>query len=215
MNDLLPDKTQNSISVLIVEDNPADQELLQEHLKSTNLLIADIVVVSRLSDALRVLKERTFSLVFLDFFLPDSNGLESFIQLAKENSKTPVIILSGLSDNQLSLNSLSLGAQDFLIKGDYTEQSLEKAVRYCIERKKNLEIIEENNERYNTISKATNDILWDWNIITGKVLWTGDGLKNYLPGTINSIPSFFMEVSKPLDDNYFTGRSRHYKNQKN
>ena len=80
----------------------------------------------------------------------------------------------------LSGTAISLGAQDFLIKGDYTEQSLEKAVRYSIERKKNLEIIEENNERYNTISKATNDIIWDWNLITNKVMWTGQGLKNYL-----------------------------------
>ena len=72
-----------------------------------------------------------------------------------------------------------------MIKGDYTDQFLEKTVRYGIERKKNLEIIEENNERYNTISKATNDILWDWNLITDKVLWTGQGLKNYLPDNTN------------------------------
>lgn len=179
------DHSQNSISILIIEDNPADQELLQENLKSTNLLITDIKVVDRLADALTLLKNQSFSLIFLDFFLPDSNGLESFIELAKENSKIPVVILSGLSDTQLSLNAISLGAQDFLIKGDYTDQFLEKTVRYSIERKKNLEIIEENNERYNTISKATNDILWDWNLVTDKVSWTGQGLKNYLPDNTN------------------------------
>ncbi|MEO6453839.1 MAG: response regulator, partial [Ginsengibacter sp.] len=175
------DQSQNGLSLLIIEDNPADQELLQENLKSTNLVITDIKVADRLADALALLKKQTFSLIFLDFFLPDSNGLESFIELAKENSKIPVVILSGLSDTQLSLNAISLGAQDFLIKGDYTDQYLEKTVRYCIERKKNLEIIEESNERYNTFSKATNDILWDWNLVTDKVLWTGQGLKNYLP----------------------------------
>jgi signal transduction histidine kinase len=51
--------------------------------------------------------------------------------------------------------------------------------------KKNLEIIEENNERHNTISKATNDLIWDWDLVTDKVLWTGQGLKNYLPDTIS------------------------------
>ena len=153
------DHSQNSISILIIEDNPADQELLQENLKSTNLLITDIKVVDRLADALTLLKNQSFSLIFLDFFLPDSTGLESFIELAKENSKIPVVILSGLSDTQLSLNAISLGAQDFLIKGDYTDQFLEKTVRYSIERKKNLEIIEENNERYNTISKARKSVV--------------------------------------------------------
>lgn len=179
------DQSQNNISILIIEDNPADQELLQENLKSTNLLISDVKVVDRLADAVKLLKEQNFSIIFLDFFLPDSNGLESFIELSKQNSKIPVVILSGLSDTQLSLSAISLGAQDFLIKGDYTEVFLEKTVRYCIERKKNLELIEENNERYNTISKATNDILWDWNLVTDKVSWTGQGLKSYLPDNTN------------------------------
>jgi signal transduction histidine kinase/DNA-binding response OmpR family regulator len=187
------DHPQNNISILIIEDNPADQELLIENLKSTNLIISDIKIAERFADAITLLKQYSFSLIFLDFYLPDSSGIESFTVLAKENSKIPVIILSGLSDTQLSLKAISLGAQDFLIKGDYTEQSLEKAVRYSIERKKNLEIIEENNERHNTISKATNDIIWDWNLITNKVLWTGQGLKNYLPdnATEKDIPHDF------------------------
>ena len=187
------DQSQVDISILIIEDNPADQELLLENLKSTNLLIKDIKIADRLEDAITFLRQQSFSLIFLDFYLPDSSGMESFTVLSKENSKIPVIILSGLSDTKLSLNAISLGAQDFLIKGDYTEQSLEKAVRYSIERKKNLEIIEENNERHDTISKATNDIIWDWNLITHKVLWTGQGLRNYLPGdaTEKDVPHNF------------------------
>jgi signal transduction histidine kinase/DNA-binding response OmpR family regulator len=187
------DESQNNISILVIEDNPADQDLLTENLKSTNLIIKDIKIADRLADAITLLKQQSFSLIFLDFYLPDSSGMESFTVLAKENSKIPVIILSGLSDTELSLKAIALGAQDFLIKGEYTEQSLEKAVRYSIERKKNLEIIEENNERHDTISKATNDIIWDWNLTTNKVLWTGQGLKSYLPGTVSEkdIPNSF------------------------
>lgn len=188
------DHPQNQISILVIEDNPADQELLVENLQNTNLSISDIKTADRLSDAITLLRQQAFSLIFLDFYLPDSSGMESFTVLSKENSKIPVVILSGLSDTELSLNAISLGAQDFLIKGDYTEQSLEKAVRYSIERKKNLEIIEENNERHNTISKATNDIIWDWNLITNKVLWTGQGLKSYIPEdiAIKDIPDDFL-----------------------
>jgi signal transduction histidine kinase/DNA-binding response OmpR family regulator len=188
------DHPQNQISILVIEDNPADQELLVENLQNTNLAIIDIKTAARLSDAITLLRQQSFSLIFLDFYLPDSSGMESFTVLSKENSKIPVIILSGLSDTELSLKAIALGAQDFLIKGDYTEQSLEKAVRYSIERKKNLEIIEENNERHNTISKATNDIIWDWNLITNKVLWTGQGLKSYISEDIavKDIPDDFL-----------------------
>jgi PAS domain S-box-containing protein len=179
------DQQQNAISILIIEDNIGDQVLLEENLKSTNLVISDITIVSTLTEALRLLNKQSFSLIFLDLFLPDSAGLESFTELVKSFSKIPVIISSGLSDTGVALNAISLGAQDFLIKSDYDYKLLEKTVRYSIERKKNFEIIEENIERHNIISKATNDIIWDWNLVTNKVLWRGIGLKNYLPENIS------------------------------
>src|ERR1051325_8375893 len=111
------DQSQNNLSILIIEDNPADQDLLVENLKSTNLLISDIKIAERLADAIALLKKQSFSLIFLDFYLPDSSGMESFTALGRENSKIPVVILSGLSDTELSLKAILLGAQDFLIKG--------------------------------------------------------------------------------------------------
>ena len=172
---------ENSISILIIEDNPGDQLLLETHLENTNLSIAKVSMASTIAEGISYLRQEPFSLIFLDFFLADSNGLESYIELAKINSKVPVIILSGLSDTALSLKAISLGAQDFLLKGAYDWQSLEKSVWYSIERKKNIELLKENNERYDIISKATNDIIWDWDLITDKVKWIGQGLKNYLP----------------------------------
>src|SRR5215213_8131551 len=106
------DQTQDNISILVIEDNPADQDLLVENLKSTSLLINDIKIADRLADAIALLKQQSFSLIFLDFYLPDSSGIESFTVLARENSKIPVIILSGLSDTKLSLKAIAQGAQD-------------------------------------------------------------------------------------------------------
>jgi PAS domain S-box-containing protein len=172
-----------SISILIIEDNPGDQLLLETHLENTHLSIAKITFASTIAEGISYLQQEAFSLIFLDFFLPDSNGLESYTELCKINSKVPVIILSGLSDTALSLKAISLGAQDFLLKGAYNWQSLEKSVWYSIERKRNIELLKENNERYDLISKATNDIIWDWDMVTNKVKWIGQGLKNYLaPG---------------------------------
>lgn len=184
---------ENSISILIIEDNPGDQVLLEAHLENTQLPITKITMASTIAEGIRYLQKAPFSLIFLDFFLPDSNGLESYIELSKINSKVPVIILSGLSDTALSLKAISLGAQDFLLKGEYNWQALEKSVWYSIERKKNLELLKENNERYDIISKATNDIIWDWDLVTDKVKWIGQGLKNYLPLNVaeENIPDNF------------------------
>lgn len=185
-----------NLSILIVEDNPADAFLLEENLRSTNLPIENIVVADTLAKAAAIVNEHSFSLIFLDFFLPDSSGLSSFIELSEINSSIPVVILSGLTDTQMAMNAISMGAQDFLIKGEFTLQTLSKAISYSIERKKNLELVRQNNERYDLISKATNDIIWDWNLVTNKVSWMGQGLKEYV-----------CEVSGIADD--FWARSLH------
>ncbi len=172
-----------NLSVLIIEDNPGDQVLLETQLEKTSLSIENICMASTIAEGIRLLKETNFSLLFLDIFLPDSDGLNSYTEIARINSAIPVIILSGLSDTALALKAISLGAQDFLMKGDYTHHSLEKAVWYSIERKKNLVLLKERNERYDIISKATNDIIWDWDLLTDKVKWTGQGIEKYLkPG---------------------------------
>ncbi|MEO6549591.1 MAG: response regulator [Ferruginibacter sp.] len=193
---------ENSISILIIEDNPGDQVLLEAHLENTHLSIAKITMASTIAEGIAYLQQETFSLIFLDFFLPDSNGLKSYTELTKINSQTPVIILSGLSDTALSLKAISLGAQDFLLKGSYNSQSLEKSVWYSIERKKNIELLKENNERYDIISKATNDIIWDWDLLTDKVKWIGQGLKNYLPHykSEESIPGNFWVKGLHADE---------------
>src|SRR5258705_8180237 len=178
--------SKNNISILIIEDNPGDQLLLQEDLKTSQIFNPDFTVVDNLADAYILLKHLNFSLIFLDLFLPDSTGLESFTKLVKINSRIPIIIYSGLADASISLKAISLGAQDFLIKGDYTTKLLEKTVLYSIERKRNLEMIEQSSEQLNTISKATNDIIWDWNLVTDEVLWRGQDLENYLPENTQS-----------------------------
>ncbi|MDB5200069.1 MAG: hypothetical protein JWO92_2032 [Chitinophagaceae bacterium] len=156
-------------TILIIEDNPGDQLLLHENLLSTNLLIADVTIVDTLTEGINYLSRKNFSLIFLDLFLPDSSGLESFKELIKIKPAIPVIIYSGLSDTKIALNAITLGAQDFLIKGDYTLSLLEKTVRYSIERKKNLDALQISNTRFSLISKATHDMIWDWDLITGEV----------------------------------------------
>ncbi len=169
------EQPENKISILIIENNIDDQFILKKYLQSSKLSIENIEIASTLKQAEKMLKQQMFSLVFLDLFLPDSSGLKSFTGLLQLNSRIPVIILSGLSDTEVSLKALSLGAQDFLIKGDYNIKILEKTVQYSIERKKNLETIEKNVERFNLVSTITHDIIWDWNLKTHEIYTSKDG----------------------------------------
>src|SRR5665647_3002950 len=153
------------ISILIIEDNPGDQLLLRENLLGTNLLIDEIVMAESIGEGIQHLSEQNFAVIFLDLFLPDSTGLHTFLELQKVNSRIPVIIYSGLSDTQMALEAIAAGAQDFMIKGDYSCSLLEKTVLYGIERKHILDALEESNKKYDLLSKATHDMVWDLSLI--------------------------------------------------
>ena len=187
--------TNEDISILIIDDNLGDQILLEEELYSTDLTISEIIKADSLAQGKSITSKKSFSLVFLDLFLPDSEGLDSFKDFQKINPALPVVIFSGTSDKTIALKAISLGAQDFLIKGNHDNQMLEKTVTHCIERKKNLEIIKINNERHETLLKVTNDILWDWDLLTNLVSWSGNGLSKYLDLNIygeNVPPHFWL-----------------------
>ncbi|HKH59280.1 MAG TPA: response regulator [Flavitalea sp.] len=163
-------------NILVIEDNPGDFMLLKEFLRLTGLPIGNITNADRLEQAFVILKEHAPDLVFLDLSLPDSEGIESFILLQKRAAHLPIIVLSGVTNLTIALESISLGAQDYLVKGDYTDKLLAKAIQYGIERKRNELKLFESNRRYELLSQATNDTIWDWDLKTNLVTWN-DGIR--------------------------------------
>ncbi|MEO8174692.1 MAG: response regulator, partial [Sediminibacterium sp.] len=123
------------ITILMVEDNTGDQFLLSELLNASDLNIKNLYPAIRLDQALLQLKE-PIDIILLDLSLPDSNGIDTFNSIIKHAGATPVVILSGLTDTKLALDAITLGAQDYLIKGDFDEKLLAKTIRYSIERKR-------------------------------------------------------------------------------
>lgn len=115
--------------------------------------------------------------MLLDLTLPDSFGIHTFIYLKPVVQRIPVIILTGMSDTNVALEAIKEGAQDYLVKGELTEGLLAKAIQYSLERKRTLENLRVSNERFNTVVKATNDAIWDWDMATNKVFMVGDTYK--------------------------------------
>jgi PAS domain-containing protein len=185
----------------MVEDNTGDQFLLTELLNASDITINKIYSAIRLDNALEQLNE-PIDIILLDLTLPDSSGINTFNTIFKHAGKIPVVILSGLSDTSLALEAITLGAQDYLIKGDFDEKLLAKTIRYSIERKKNMEALQESIERYNLVSKATNDMVWDWNIITGEVYRNVESWNRLFNSTLKELPTktpFFDNRIHPDD----------------
>jgi two-component system sensor histidine kinase UhpB len=161
--------------LLVIEDNPGDYVLLKQHLKRSHLDIEEIIYSENMAAVPAVLKGNRFDIVLLDLTLPDSTGVDSVIALDRLLPHTPIIVLSGLSTLETAIQSIALGAQDYLVKGDFDEKLLAKSIQYSIERKKTIEILRESKERYEYVNRATNDTIWEWNYAANEGRW-GDGI---------------------------------------
>lgn len=173
----MSESSHQALTILIVEDNPGDLFLLEELLKSTSLPIRRLIKVISATEAKLALQQEEVNLVLLDLSLPDSNGLESYESVNEYAASIPIIVLTGLIDMEIALETMASGAQDYLIKGEFDEKLLDKSVQYSIERKKSQENLRESNDRYRFVTRATNDVVWDMNLESKIILWAGENLQ--------------------------------------
>lgn len=124
------------MNILLVEDSLADQFLFKEFMKDTSFSSADITIVARMSEAVAHLRKNDVAIVFLDLSLPDSFGIESITSLTSKYSSTALIVLTGLKNDEVALKALEHGAQDYLVKGEYDGQTLDRSIKYSLERQK-------------------------------------------------------------------------------
>ena len=155
--------------IMVIEDNPGDFLLLEQYVKLAGTPCIGMSNCMTLMDSIETLSNETPDLIFLDLFLPDSKGLLTFDAINRVASNVPIIILSGITDSSIAIKAIQSGAQDYLIKGDFDEKVLEKAINYSIERKKIQQILNKSLERHKLVAEATNDVIWDWDITTQKV----------------------------------------------
>jgi serine phosphatase RsbU (regulator of sigma subunit) len=120
--------------VLLVEDDDGDAFLVRELLIDT---APDIYI-----DRVRTLHEAEallpgeFNCVLLDLGLPDAQGMEALRMLLDAAPSLAVLVLTGLSDELRGIESVSFGAQDYLVKGNIDGEVLHRAIRYAVERKR-------------------------------------------------------------------------------
>jgi PAS domain S-box-containing protein len=141
------------IKVLLVEDNPGDVRLLQEFLWDVTTAQFELMPVERLDRTLELLNQESFDVILLDLSLPDSQGLETFISLHRQAPAIPIIVLTGLDDENLALRAMQEGAQDYLVKGQVSGDLLVRCMRYAIERQRIEEALRQSEERFRVALK--------------------------------------------------------------
>src|SRR5271157_3804567 len=121
------------LKVLLIEDNPNDVILLKKYLASHGSSLLDIEVCQSLTEAKKRLGQGRpeFDVILLDLGLPDSEGLETFTGIHQQAPKIPIVVLSGLDDEEMAMRTVREGAQDYLVKGKLIGDLLSRSLRYA------------------------------------------------------------------------------------
>jgi PAS domain S-box-containing protein len=127
---------EKKINVLIVEDNPADASLVAGMLEYCRDPSFQTSNAERLDTALEMLEDGKFDAVLLDLILPDSKGLGGLDRITAQKPYVPVVLLTGMEDENIGIQALQKNAGDYLVKGKIDEHLLSRSIQYAIERKK-------------------------------------------------------------------------------
>lgn len=121
--------------VLLIEDDLSTAEIVKAMVGEETHLF-DLVWADSLEAGLQRVSEGDIELVLLDFGLPDSEGLDTFLRMHDQAPNVAIIPLTGTGDESLALKAVQLGAQDYLFKTSVNKQVLLRAMRYAVERKR-------------------------------------------------------------------------------
>lgn len=141
-----------AVKILIVEDNPADVAMLRDACETQARFACELTVVERLAEGAAAVRAGRFAVVLLDLGLPDAQGLDTlrrFMRLAPP----PVLVLTGLHDENAGLEAVRQGAQDYLVKDEIRPRAVARAVLYAIERRRTTDELERSRARLRRLAE--------------------------------------------------------------
>ena len=122
--------------LLLVEDNPGDARLITEALSEIAKPKLELVHCETLTQALEFCAKGNPDAILLDLGLPDSQGLDTVQRMRGAVPQTPIVALTVRDEEELAVQSLQTGVQDYLPKGQIDGTLVWRALRYAVERQR-------------------------------------------------------------------------------
>jgi DNA-binding response OmpR family regulator len=122
------------LKVLLIEDNAGDAFLIKFYLGESMSPKFDFHHAENMKTANELLAANTFDIILMDLNLPDSVGLDTIKKLLEKYPSNLVIVLTGLVDEKVGLETVRYGAQDFLVKGKFDGKVLISSIMFAFER---------------------------------------------------------------------------------
>ncbi|MEG4305365.1 PAS domain S-box protein [Microcoleus sp. D3_18a_C4] len=152
------------LKILLVEDCAEDAELIQELLSEGQLgQSIDVTNVVRLREAIEILSDKIFDVILLDLSLPDSPKFNTFFRLQDGGINTPIVILTAADDEELAVELIAAGAQDYLVKRQVDSRLLVRTLRCAIARQKRQAEWQKSQEKYQQVVDNIKEVVFETN----------------------------------------------------
>lgn len=150
----------NEIKVLLVEDDEDDYIIFKDILKDILINSYSLTWVSSYEKAREQVHRNEHDIYFFDYLLGAKTGLDLLQECVDAGVDSPVIILTGLGNQQTDLMAMQLGAVDYLVKDDLSVEKLERSIRYCIEQNKMLRRLKSSETKFRSIFENSHDVIY-------------------------------------------------------
>lgn len=152
----------------MLEDNPHDAMFIKRTLQRTGFEF-DSKIVACKEDFIAALDEFVPDIILSDHQLPQFSSTEGLEICRKKIPFIPFILVTGAVSEEFAASIIREGADDYLLKGNLMR--LPTAIRQAIKKNETEKSLIQSKERYDLVSKATSDAIWDWDIVKGTVFW--------------------------------------------
>jgi signal transduction histidine kinase len=120
-----------TLRILIVDDDEVDRMAVRRALRAAGVQ-TELSEANNCATAIAILQRATFDCVFLDYRLPDQDGLVLIQELRGSGMRIPMIVLTGQGDEQIAVDLMKAGASDYLAKSRISPEALSRVLRHAI-----------------------------------------------------------------------------------
>lgn len=174
---------QQPVRILIVDDDEDDYLILKDMLETISYPVTTTWSYTY-NDALELIRSGKFDVIIVDFRLGRKTGLDLMADAARFHSDTPFIFLTGAGNAKIDALALKAGATDYLVKGEMTEEKLDRSIRYAIERSRVIAALRLSETKYRNVFENSKDAIFIADH-TGKILQVNSVFEQMLGVEIN------------------------------
>jgi len=193
--------SKHAIRVLLVEDDEEDYIITKELLIDVLTTKYQIEWAPSFEEGLELIEQNNYDVYLVDFRLGKEEGLALINQISPQKRKTPFILLTGQGDMVLDQKAMEAGASDFLDKTNLSAALLDRAIRYSIQQKKNIQELKDRKEKLKEAQALAHIGSFEWIIETNLITWSDELFRifGYSPQSFQVTRKKFGERIHPDD----------------